>query len=58
MLAQVILYTLAFLYALNIPVTIAAIGKPRGPVAHRVAIATVLVGLSCIVGLVYVAGQL
>jgi hypothetical protein len=56
--ALVIVYTIAALYGMSIPLNIALIGKPRKPVTHGVAVFAVLTAFSAIVGLSYVASQL
>lgn len=57
-MALAIVCSVAFLYGLSIPLNIASIGKPRKPVTHGVAIASVTIALLAIAGLAYVASQL
>lgn len=58
MLAHIILWTIAFLYGVTIPLNISMIGKPRRPLTHGVAIGAVLISLTSIAGLVYVSSRL
>lgn len=57
-MALVIVYTIAALYGMSIPLNIALIGKPRKPVTHGVAVVVVLIAISAVAGLNYVASQL
>jgi hypothetical protein len=56
--ALVIVYVIVALYGMSIPLNIGLIGKPRKPVTHGFAVVAVLIAMSVIAGLSYVASQL
>jgi hypothetical protein len=58
MLSHIILAALAFLYGVNIPFTVAQVGKPRKPLTSGVASVSVIVSVAVLAAFAYLSTQI